>query len=216
MRVRITSPSLLFYFFFCLTAHASGARAYTNVGDDESKSDFAKTHPGVKVVPGAAPEVQRTVQRVVTPSRTATAAKPASESNSLASSTAEQPRDLLVDLSDPTPTSQPAHPVSAPSMLPVDDEVAKGLLERNQSLLSQLDQQFNLNEALQQRISDLIQQLHQQVLINQNAQQQLVDLSTALNEKNSAVEVRVTWSSSIHGTDSQLLLDTATTIERGW
>lgn len=141
----------------------------------------------MRVVPGAAPEVQRTVQRVVTPSRpSAAVAKPASESNSLGSSAAE-PRDLLVDLSDPTPTSQPAQPTS---MLPVDDEVAKGLLERNQSLLSQLDQQFNLNEALQQRISDLIQQLHQQVLLNQNAQQQLVDFSNALNEKNSAVEVR--------------------------
>jgi hypothetical protein len=166
---------------------SKGAKAYTNVGEEGGKSDFAKTHPGVKVVAGAAPEVQRTVQRVVTPSRPSGAvAKPASESNSLASSSAEQPRDLLVDLSDPTPTT--SQPNTAPSMLPVDDEVAKGLLERNQSLLSQLDQQFNLNEALQGRISDLIQQLHQQVLLNQHAQQQLVDLTNTLNDKTSAVE----------------------------
>jgi len=141
-------------------------------------------------VPGAAPEVQRTVQRVVTPSRPASAPKPANESNSSTSSGAEQPRDLLVDLSDPTPTSQSVQHPTAPSMLPVDDEIAKGLLERNQSLLSQLDQQFNLNEALQARISDLIQQLHEQALLNQNAQQHLIDLTNNLNEKTSTVEVR--------------------------
>jgi hypothetical protein len=204
LRVRITSPSFNFFIFRQLVSifvFASsfwpafhlffllGAKAYTNVGEEGGKSDFAKTHPGVKVVAGAAPEVQRTVQRVVTPSRPSGAvAKPASESNSLASSSAEQPRDLLVDLSDPTPTT--SQPNTAPSMLPVDDEVAKGLLERNQSLLSQLDQQFNLNEALQGRISDLIQQLHQQVLLNQHSQQQLVDLTNTLNDKTSAVEVR--------------------------